>query len=203
MDRKQHWEKVYADKSSLKVSWYQAEPTLSLELISNTRIAKDASIIDVGGGSSVLVDYLLQNGYQNISVLDLSTKALNHAQQRLAKLAAQVNWITADITEFTPPQSYDLWHDRAVFHFLTSEQDQKQYVEVLKNSTKPGAHIIIASFAIGGPDKCSGLDIVQYDADKLCAVLGAEFSLVEEHSERHITPAKQEQKFNYYRFQRK
>lgn len=143
MDRKQHWEKVYADKSSLKVSWYQAEPTLSLELISNTRIAKDASIIDVGGGSSVLVDYLLQNGYQNISVLDLSTKALNHAQQRLAKLAAQVNWITADITEFTPPQSYDLWHDRAVFHFLTSEQDQKQYVEVLKNSTKPGAHIIM------------------------------------------------------------
>lgn len=203
MDRKHHWEKVYAAKSPLEVSWYQTEPLLSLQLISNTGISKEAAIIDVGGGSSVLVDHLLQNGYQNISVLDISTKALSHARRRLGQQAEQVNWITADITEFSPPQPYSLWHDRAVFHFLTSEQDQQKYVDVLQHGTKPGAHIIIASFAIGGPEKCSGLDIVQYDADKLCSVLGASFELVEQHSELHITPSNMEQKFNYYRFQKR
>lgn len=199
LDRKRHWETVYEQKSPLEVSWYQSDPLLSLELIQNTGIPQDAAIIDVGGGASILVDRLLASGYRNVSVLDLSAKALAYAQARLGGTSHRATWIEADITAFIPPINYDLWHDRAVFHFLTNAEDRRKYVDVLKHGVRSGGHVIIAAFAIGGPTQCSGLDIVQYDAEKLSETLGEQFRLAEERVELHITPANREQKFVYFR----
>ena len=202
MNRKQHWETVYASKSPLEVSWYQTEPRLSLQMIAATGAAKDAPIIDVGGGASVLVDRLLDAGYTSLSVLDISGQALVHARSRLGARAAQVEWIEADITAFVPPRSFQVWHDRAVFHFLTAAEDRRKYVEVLRRGLAIGGQLVIAAFAIGGPVKCSGLDIVQYDAAKMTAELGAGFRLLEEQGELHATPSGKEQLFGYFRFQR-
>lgn len=202
LDRKRHWETVYEQKSPLEVSWYQSDPLLSLELIQNTGIPQDAAIIDVGGGASILVDRLLASGYRNVSVLDLSAKALAYAQARLGGTSHRATWIEADITAFIPPINYDLWHDRAVFHFLTNAEDRRKYVDVLKHGVRSGGHVIIAAFAIGGPTQCSGLDIVQYDAEKLSETLGEQFRLAEERVELHITPANREQKFVYFRLVR-
>lgn len=201
--RKQHWEQVYSSKSPLDVSWYQDEPQLSWQLIEHAGIGKDAAIIDVGGGASVLVDRLVAAGYSQVSVLDISGKALAWARERLGDKASRVTWLEADITSFIPPRQFDLWHDRAVFHFLTDANDRHRYVEVLKRGLKPGGHLIMAAFAIGGPLQCSNLDIMQYDANKLSAELGEEFRLAEEAVEVHITPAKKEQKFAYFRFVRR
>lgn len=199
-DRKSHWQNVYQEKSPLEVSWYQQESKLSLALIKATQVAKDDAIIDVGGGASILVDHLLQDGYSNVSVLDISVNALTKTKERLGDTASQVKWYESDVTVFTPPESYAIWHDRAVFHFLTDTTDQTKYVEILKQALQPGANLIIATFAMGGPEKCSGLDIVQYDAEKMQAVLGDDFELVDEHHEMHITPANKEQKFVFFRF---
>ena len=171
LDRKRHWETVYEQKSPLEVSWYQSDPLLSLELIQNTGIPQDAAIIDVGGGASILVDRLLASGYRNVSVLDLSAKALAYAQARLGGTSHRATWIEADITAFIP-------------------------------RVRSGGHVIIAAFAIGGPTQCSGLDIVQYDAEKLSETLGEQFRLAEERVELHITPANREQKFVYFRLVR-
>ncbi len=198
--RKTHWEDVYRDKSPLKVSWFQQRPELSLELIKHTSIGKNSELIDIGGGASTLVDCLLDEGYSNISVLDISSNALDYAQHRLGNRASSVNWIVTDITSYKPSMKYILWHDRAVFHFLTDKADRVAYVSVLKEGLQPGGHLIIAAFGIGGPQKCSGLDIVQYDANKLMAELGEEFDLVEEASEIHHTPDAREQLFGYFRF---
>jgi len=203
IDRKSHWENIYQDKSALDVSWYQKEPTISLGLIRNTLLASDEPIIDVGGGASVLVDYLIKVGYTNIAVLDISENALACAKNRLGNHAQEVEWYESDITQFEAPHQFSLWHDRAVFHFLTTDSDRKNYIKVLKNSLRPGGHLIIAAFAIGGPTKCSGLDIVQYDGLKLKAELGKDFELLEEISEVHITPTNKEQKFMYFLFIRK
>lgn len=200
--RKQHWEDVYGTKSPLNVSWYQDEPRLSLDLIEHTGVGKGAAIIDVGGGASVLVDRLVAAGYAQVTVLDISGKALAWAQERLGRAASKVTWVETDITAFEPPLQFDLWHDRAVFHFLTDAGDRRRYVEALKRGLKPGGHLIMAAFAIGGPLKCSNLDIVQYDAQKLSAELGDAFKLVEEAGEVHITPANKEQKFAYFRLVR-
>lgn len=199
-DMKEHWEGVYQDKSPLETSWYQIKPALSLQLISHCGVDKDAAIIDIGGGASTLVDYLLEEGYSNISVLDISSNALEYARQRLGSRAGAVDWIVADITEFTAPVKYKLWHDRAVFHFLTEQADREAYVDALKASLVPGGHVIMAAFGIGGPLKCSNLDIVQYDADKLCQELGTGFELAEEAAEVHETPDGRQQKFGYFRF---
>jgi SAM-dependent methyltransferase len=199
-DRKAHWQNVYQDKSSLDVSWYQKEPILSLELIHSTQVARDEAIIDVGGGASVLVDYLHKEGFTNLAVLDISGNALASAKKRLGDSAKSIEWVEADITQFDAPHQFSLWHDRAVFHFLTDQSDRKSYVKAIKHALRPGGHLIIAAFAIGGPEKCSGLEIVQYDAEKLIAELGADFELVEERNEAHITPANKEQKFMYFRF---
>lgn len=198
-DPKSHWETIYRDKSALEVSWYQKEPRLSLELIERTGISKDATIIDVGGGASLLVDYLHNTGYTNLTVLDISASALDCARQRLAEQASMIDWIESDITAYRPSKTFALWHDRAVFHFLTDAVDRQKYVEVLKQSLQPNGHVIIAAFAIGGPDKCSGLNIVQYDANKLQAELGAGFELQEERSETHLTPDNKPQQFGYFR----
>ncbi len=202
-DRKNHWEKIYRDKSPLEVSWYQQEPAVSLQLIRNTRLAHDAPIIDVGGGASVLVDYLCNEGYTNIAVLDISAKALVCAQDRLGDKASRVEWYEEDVVKFNSPNQFALWHDRAVFHFLTDKSDRRDYVNVLKRTLEPNGHFIIGAFSIGGPTKCSGLDIVQYDAEKLISELGEGFELVEERNEIHITPADKEQQFAYFRFMRK
>ena len=202
-DRKTHWENVYRDKSPLDVSWYQKEPVLSLRLIRNTQLALNEPIIDIGGGASTLVDCLCDEGYANISVLDISAKALAHAQDRLGDKANEIEWYDEDITQFNPPHPFSLWHDRAVFHFLTDKSDRDNYVNVLKRALKTDGHLIIAAFAIGGPEKCSGLDIVQYDAEKLMTELGEGFELIEEKNEVHITPTNKEQTFTYFRFIRK
>jgi trans-aconitate methyltransferase len=200
MNRKTHWEDIYRDKSPLEVSWFQREPALSLQLITNTGFSTDAAIIDIGGGASILVDRLLERGYQHLAVLDISGTALNHSKQRLGSTAAHVEWLESDITTFAPSHPFDIWHDRAVFHFLTEAGDRKRYVETLKQTLRPGGNLILAAFAIGGPTHCSGLDIVQYDAEKLAAELGDGFTLAEQLSETHVTPAKVPQQFAYFRF---
>ncbi|HMO41646.1 MAG TPA: class I SAM-dependent methyltransferase [Kiritimatiellia bacterium] len=202
-DRKAHWQNVYQEKSPLDVSWYQKEPKLSLELIHRTGVSVDEPIIDVGGGASVLVDFLCKDGFTNLSVLDISENALADAKNRLGDLAKNIEWVESDVTEFNSSHKFTLWHDRAVFHFLTDESDRRKYVNALTQSLKAGGHLIIAAFAIGGPNKCSGLEIVQYDSSKLKAELGEKFELLEERNEIHITPANKEQKFMYFRFIRK
>lgn len=198
--QKAHWENVYQNKSPLGVSWYQANPGLSLQLIRDTRLALDAPIIDIGGGASTLVDKLCESGYTQVSVLDISGKALAHTKQRLAEKVSAVKWYEEDVTRFNPPHRFALWHDRAVFHFLTSSKDRERYIKVLKQALEPRGHLIMMTFAIDGPNKCSGLDIVQYDADKLIAELGTGFELVETGFETHLTPAGTPQKFAYFRF---
>ena len=199
-DRKEHWERVYRDKLPGEVSWYQQEPSLSLQLISRLALAPDAPIIDIGGGASTLVDQLLDRGFTNISVLDVSTNALAHAKSRLELRAKLVNWYEQDVTLFEPPNRFALWHDRAVFHFLTRNADRDRYISILKKALEPGGHFIIMTFAIGGPLKCSGLDIVQYDANKMTELLGPDFELAETGKEVHETPAGGRQSFAYFRF---
>ena len=203
MNRKAHWEGIYSNKSPLEVSWYQKEPTLSLQLIEKTGLSTDAAIIDIGGGASILVDHLNERGYKHLAVLDISGNALDFAKHRLAAAADEIEWFEADITTFQAPHQFDLWHDRAVFHFLTDANDRQRYIKILKQTLKPGGHLIMAAFAIGGPTKCSGLDIVQYDANKLLTELGNGFTLLEEKSEMHITPADREQQFSYFHFMKK
>jgi len=199
-ERKEHWEKVYREKSPHEVSWYQADPVLSLSLIGKASLPLDAPVIDVGGGASTLVDNLCERGYSNVSVLDISAAALAHGRNRLAHKGCRVNWFEEDVTRFKAPHRFALWHDRAVFHFLTSQADRDRYVDVLEHSLLPGGHVVMLTFAIGGPTRCSGLDIVQYDADKLGAELGADFELREWGREAHLTPAGRQQDFAWFRF---
>ena len=199
-DRKTHWENIYQNKSPRDVSWYQQEPAVSLELIRATRLASDEPILDVGGGASVLVDYLYRKGFTRLAVLDISERALDSVKKRLGDAARHIEWYAADITRFEAPHPFALWHDRAVFHFLTDASDRESYLKVLKKTLKPGGHLIIAAFAIGGPEKCSGLDIVQYNSEKMAKELGKEFELIEERSEVHVTPSGNEQSYNYFRF---
>lgn len=201
-DRKRHWEQVYTSKSSLEVSWYQVEPRLSLELVRHSGISKDAPLIDVGGGASLLVDRLQAEGYRQLAVLDISGAALNVARLRLGAQAAAIEWYETDVTQFKAPHPFNLWHDRAVFHFLTATEDRQHYVEVLKRTLVPGGHVIIAAFAIGGPTRCSGLEIVQYDAAKLSAELGPNFHLEEHQTEIHLTPSGKEQLFGFFRLRK-
>ena len=199
MDRKEHWEHVYQNKSPLEVSWYQGNPALSLRLIGNAGLDTDSAVIDVGGGASMLVDKLSEAGFTDISVLDVSANALAHAKQRLLGKAGEVSWFEQDVTGFKPSRQYDLWHDRAVFHFLISKKDRELYVASLKKGLKSGGHLIIMAFASDGPVKCSGLEVVQYDASKLMMELGPDFVLVEKGYEIHKTPAGHQQKFAYFR----
>ena len=200
-ETKKHWEKVWSQKRADETSWFQKEPALSLAMIERSGMAHDEALIDVGGGASVLMDRLLEAGYRDITSLDVSGAALQQARQRLGWDASQINWIEGDVRVFEPPRRYALWHDRAVFHFLTSAQDQKRYVERLESSVLPGGQLIIATFAPDGPKKCSGLDIVQHDATSLQPMLGARWKLLEEQIDIHRTPVGREQKFGFYRFE--
>jgi len=198
---KKHWEQVWTQKRADETSWFQKEPAVSLAMIERSGMAHDDALIDVGGGASVLMDRLLEAGYRDITALDVSGAALQQARQRLGRDASQINWIEDDVRVFEPPRRYALWHDRAVFHFLTSAQDQKRYVENLERSVWPGGQLIIATFAPEGPKKCSGLDIVQYDATSLQAALGKRWKLLEEQIDLHRTPAGREQEFGFYRLE--
>ncbi len=202
MDTKKHWEDVYQSKATDEVSWYQSNPATSLSLIEAAGLEKHQPIIDVGGGASNLVDHLLADGYSNLSVLDISATAIEAAKKRLGQKAGQISWYEADVTRFHPPVKFSLWHDRAVFHFLTREEDRQAYVENLSNSLSGHGQVIIATFSLNGPKQCSGLDIVQYDEDKIAAVLGERFELHNTVSEVHMTPARKEQAFSYFCFRK-
>jgi SAM-dependent methyltransferase len=201
-DRKRHWETVYSKKAAEETSWYQAIPHLSLSMIANAGLGPEASLVDIGAGASLLVDHLLDQGYRDLTVLDISSAALAQASSRLGERAALVKWTETDVTAFKPARQFDLWHDRAAFHFLTEAEDRQRYLAVLQKALAPGGQAILATFAPGGPAKCSGLDIVQYDAERLGRELGPEFILLEQQEERHVTPAGGEQLFNFFRFQR-
>jgi SAM-dependent methyltransferase len=203
MNRKEHWEQAYQTNPPDDVSWFQQEPTLSLRLIAKTSVGKSEGIIDVGGGASVLVDHLLAAGFENVAVLDISRTALHHARTRLGPRAEKVAWFEADITTFRAPRPFAAWHDRAVFHFLTDPADRQKYVENLRQCLTPAGHVIIATFATDGPQKCSGLEVSRYDAPAISAELGADFKLMEQVDETHVTPWHTPQKFSYFRFARK
>lgn len=198
MSRKQHWEQVYHSKASDSVSWFQEHADQSLRLIHNTGLDKNAAIIDVGGGAAKLVDDLVLEGYTDLTVLDLSAAALDVAKQRLGQHAHTVHWMEGDITraEF-PIHRFDIWHDRAVFHFLTDAADRHAYVERVMRSVRPGGHVIVATFAEDGPDKCSGLPVMKYQAETLHAEFGEAFLLVEHEKEAHLTPFGTVQQFVY------
>ncbi len=198
MQNKDHWEKVYSTKPTNAVSWFQPHADLSFDIIKASGVAPDAAIIDVGGGASVLVDDLLDHGYSNLTVLDLSAAALAAAQKRLGSRASRVQWIEADITKANlPARQFDVWHDRAVFHFLTNPEDRAAYVRVVFNSVKPGGHVIVATFAEDGPAQCSGLPVMRYSADELHAQFGESFALLNHQKETHHTPSGTEQQFVY------
>ena len=201
MNRQQHWNQVYQTRSADDVSWYQRRPDLSLALIAASGVSKDAGIIDVGGGASPLVDFLLDDGYRRLAVLDLSGAALSHSHSRLGVRAGTIEWFEADVTSFTPPHRFGLWHDRAVFHFLTAADDRRGYVATLRQTVQSGGAVIISTFALDGPPKCSGLDVMRYDDQSIVAELGAEFQLREVRRETHVTPWQSEQRFIYFRFQ--
>jgi len=198
MNTKTHWEHIYETKAPTQVSWYQEHAQFSLQYIQNTGIRKTGHIIDVGGGTSTLVDDLIGDGFQHISVLDVSGAALRLTQQRLGAQANHVKWIEADITQVDlPHQAYDLWHDRAVFHFLTQAEDRQRYVEVVRHAVRTGGHVIVATFAPDGPDRCSGLEVVRYSPGSLHSEFGDGFDVVDSARETHQTPFGTEQKFIY------
>jgi SAM-dependent methyltransferase len=195
--RQAHWENVYATKPETGVSWYQAEPRLSLALIQAVAPAAGGRIIDVGGGASVLVDRLLDGSFERIAVLDIAECALTKARARLGARAERVDWVAADVTEIADVGTFDVWHDRAVFHFLTEADDRRRYVDLARRTLPRGGHLIIASFADDGPKRCSDLDVCRYNARSMAAELGDGFSLVTEASEAHTTPWSSSQKFFY------
>jgi len=202
IDRASHWEDIYAMRHAHEVSWYQIHPDTSLRLIAKLHLQPGDAIIDVGGGASSLVDHLLDQGFVDLSVLDISTAALDAAKARLGARADRVRWLVGDITREKPSGPYRLWHDRAVFHFLTDSEDRQTYVSALSDTVPSGSHAIIATFADDGPERCSNLPICRYSPDRLAEQLGAAFTLVESLRETHVTPAQGEQKFIYCCFRR-
>jgi SAM-dependent methyltransferase len=198
MQPKPHWEQVYATQAAESVSWFQEHAEQSLRLIRATGVPATASIIDVGGGASTLVDDLLRHGYQALTVLDLSCAALAAARRRLGADAARVRWIEADVTTADLPElAFDVWHDRAVFHFLTQPHQRRAYAAAVLRAVKPGGHVIVATFAADGPTQCSGLPVMRYDAEALHAEFGEPFTLLRHEKEEHHTPGGAVQKFVY------
>ena len=198
MDTKSHWDKVYTTKAPDAVSWYRKHLETSLALIERAADARSASIIDVGGGESTLVDDLLLRGYTNITILDISQAAIDVTKSRLGLAAEQVHWLVADITKVElEPRAYDVWHDRAVFHFLTAPEQRTAYVRQVARSVKAGGHVIVSAFGPEGPTKCSGLEVMRYDADSLHREFGKRFRLVESSTELHYTPFEATQQFLY------
>jgi 2-polyprenyl-3-methyl-5-hydroxy-6-metoxy-1,4-benzoquinol methylase len=202
LDRQAHWENVYTTKGEKEVSWFEENPTISLDLILSTGVNLGASIIDIGGGASRLVDALIDRGFEAVTVLDLSNKALATAKARLGARGAKVRWVVADVTTWEPSEIYDVWHDRAAFHFLTELKDRAAYAERVSRAVRPGGHVIIGTFAPDGPERCSGLQVVRHDAALLSEMLGSGFELMESRPYNHQTPMGSTQRFQFSRFGR-
>ena len=199
-DRKKDWEEVYETKNPYQVSWTQEIPKTSLEFIHSFGLEKTAKIIDIGGGDSKLVDYLLEEGFENISVLDISAKALEKSQNRLGVKAKKINWIVSDITEFEPNTTYDIWHDRATFHFLTTAKQVSKYMNIARKSVN--GYLTIGTFSENGPKKCSGLEIKQYNEQELTSELENGFEKIKCITEDHLTPFDTTQNFLFCSFRR-
>lgn len=198
MEIQSHWEDVYKTKTPTQVSWFQEHSRVSLQFIQRTGVDKTGRIIDVGGGASTLVDDLLADGFTQVTILDISGTALQAARRRLGVHASDVKWLQDDITQAgLPDQFYDVWHDRAVFHFLTQLEDRQRYVEAVRHSVKLGGHVIVATFAPDGPSRCSGLDVVRYSPTGLHGEFGKDFELIDSTRETHATPMGTEQNFVY------
>jgi ubiquinone/menaquinone biosynthesis C-methylase UbiE len=203
MSPKEHWEKVYSSKATEKLGWFAPHLQTSFDWIGKLGLALGAPIIDVGGGASTLVDDLVDAGYQSVTVLDVSGQALSLAKARLGKEAGMVSWIEGDVTSTElPQQHFELWHDRAVFHFLIEPEEQRKYRDQLLKALKPGGHLIIGTFAPEAPPRCSGLPVQRYSPEQLERTLGREFELTREHNELHITPGGVEQMYLYCEFRR-
>lgn len=202
IDRQSHWQQVYTTKHENEVSWFQERADISLAMIAAAGATRDSAIIDVGGGESHLVDALLQDDYRALTVLDISAVALQIDQQRLGSASARVDWIVADVTTWQPQRRYDIWHDRAAFHFLTEPADRAAYIARLGQALVPAGQAIIGTFALDGPEKCSGLPVQRYDAASLAETLGSDFRLMETRHEIHRTPWQSTQAFQFSRFQR-
>lgn len=200
--RTEHWEAVYVTKAADTVSWYQPSPKPSLDALARLEPAQSTGLIDVGGGASNLVDALLERGWSDLTVLDIAQPALDVARARLGGRADEVQWIATDITSWRPQRTYRIWHDRAVFHFLTDAADRRGYRAALEQGLAAGGHLIMATFAIGGPKQCSGLPIVQYDAGSLSSELGEAFRLLDSWREEHVTPGGGVQAFNWCLFRK-
>ena len=197
-DTKRHWENIYATKAPDTVSWYRQHLEASVALIERAAESRDASIIDVGGGESTLVDDLLLRGYNNLTVLDVSQTAIEVTKKRLGSGAEQVRWLVGDIVEIELEQhAFDLWHDRAVFHFLTTLEQRRTYVRQVTGAVRPGGHVIVSTFGPEGPTRCSGLDVMRYDAESLHNEFGTRFRLVQSQKELHPTPFGTTQQFLY------
>jgi SAM-dependent methyltransferase len=201
-ERRTHWENVYATKAENEVSWFEETPAASLELIQATGVRKNAAIVDIGGGASRLVDALLHEGYSAVTVLDISEHALAAAKARLGDNQAVVRWIAADVTTWAPATTFEIWHDRAAFHFLTEPEDRRAYVARVLNALRVNGHLIIGAFALDGPERCSGLPVHRYDAASLGEILGPPFEFVEARPHKHLTPTGREQRFQFSRFRR-
>jgi SAM-dependent methyltransferase len=200
--RQAHWENVYTTKGENDVSWFQQSPAPSFELIMQAGATHASAIIDIGGGASRLVDHLVAQGFEDVTVLDLSGAALEAARRRLEGRADRVPWVVADATAWQPGNAYDIWHDRAAFHFLTEEKDRAAYIACLTQGVKAGGHAIIATFALDGPEKCSGLPVARYDSASLGRTLGSRFQLVHTRRHEHATPWGSQQMFQFSVFQR-
>jgi len=199
-DRQAHWENVYATKGEKEVSWFQENPALSLELIRLAGATSTSAIVDIGGGASRLADALVLRGYADVTVLDLSEAALTAARRRMGDEARRVHWLVADATTWEPTRSYDVRHDRAAFHFLTEDRDRVAYVATLRRSLRNHGHVIIGTFALDGPEKCSGLPVARHDAATLGKELGVGFTLVDTRREEHTTPWGSTQRFQFSTF---
>jgi len=196
-DRASFWDDVYRRKAPEEVSWFEASPEVSLRLIDTVGAGAEGAIVDIGGGASRLVDALLARGFDDVTVLDVSAAALETARWRLGEAAGRARWIVADVTRWEPERTYDVWHDRAAFHFLIDEADRRAYRDVLHAALRPGGHAIISTFAPDGPEKCSGLPVVRQDSETLASFLGAEFETVASFRHEHGTPCGAVQRFQF------
>ncbi len=201
-DRQTHWDNAYRTRGERGVSWFEESPAISLDLVHAAGVRADASIIDIGGGASRLVEALLDEGFEAITVLDLSKEALAQSKARLGARGQNVRWVVADVTAWEPTQTYDVWHDRATFHFLTDESDRAAYAERILRAVRPGGHVIIGTFALDGPERCSGLPVVRHDAASLGQMLGSSFELIESRKHEHQTPTGNVQRFQFSHFRR-
>lgn len=200
---KKHWEHVFTTKTDNEKSWYEEYPSTSMRLIEELGISKDAAIIDVGGGDSYLVDALIQKGYNHIAALDISEKALLNAQNRLAAQASKIEWIVSDVLQFMPQRQYDCWHDRAVFHFITNDDEITAYLNKMNGAIKDGGNLILATFSENGPQKCSGLPVKRYSQESMVLLLDPFFRKIKCFEESHTTPFNTVQSFTYCGFSKK